>query len=100
VPKGEFPQTLAPYYTLTMEPTTAQLRTAIEVLKSLDKRLNDQAADSVMRLPESKLGDQYAERIESKTIEQSTRIKLVTAQLEAWREELKQQRRQCVSHHV
>ena len=81
-------------------PSAAQLRTAIEVLRSLDARLNETAAHSVAQLPESKLGDQYAERIESKNIEQSARIKLVAAQLEGWRNEVREQRRQCVSHHV
>ncbi len=36
---------------ITMQPTTAELRTAIEVLKVLDQRLNDQAAHSVRQLP-------------------------------------------------
>jgi hypothetical protein len=81
-------------------PTTAQLRTAIEVLKSLDQRLNEAASHSTMQLPDSKLGGRYADRIESQTIEQTARIKLVSAQLENWHEEITQQRRQCVSHHV
>ena len=85
---------------IMQSPSTAQLRTAIEVLKKLDQRVNEEAASSVMQLPENKLGDQYAERLESKTIEQSARIKLVTAQLEGWREQLRKEQRQCVSHRV
>jgi hypothetical protein len=81
-------------------PTTAQLRTAIEVLSRLDSRLNEHATHSVKKLPESALGGQYAGRIESSAIEQTGRIKLVAAQLECWRDELLEQRRQCVSHHV
>jgi hypothetical protein len=43
--------------------TTAQLRTAIEVLNKLAERLNEQAAHSVIQMPESRLGDDYATRI-------------------------------------
>lgn len=81
-------------------PTTAQLRTAIEVLKRLDSRLNEHATHSMGQLPESALGGQYAARIESSAIEQTSRIKVVAAQLEHWREELGQQRKHCVSHHA
>jgi hypothetical protein len=81
-------------------PTTAQLRTAIEVLNKLGERLNSHAEHSVMQLSESPLGAQYAGRIEMGAIEQTTRIEAVAAQLKYWREELLEQRRQCVSHHV
>ncbi len=81
-------------------PTTAQIRTTIEVLKRLDKRLNEHATHSLNQLPESALGGQYAARIESSAIEQTSRIKVVAAQLERWRDEMLEQRRQCVSHHV
>jgi len=81
-------------------PTTAQLRTAIEVLKKLGERLNEDAAHSVMQLPETQFGDQYAARIEARAIERTTQIQIVAAQLESWRSELLEQRRQCVSHHV
>jgi hypothetical protein len=81
-------------------PSTAQIRTAIEVLKRLDIRLNEHASHSLNQLSESALGGQYAARIESSAIEQTGRIKIVAAQLEHWRDELNQQRRQCVSHHV
>ena len=81
-------------------PTTAQLRTAIQVLKRLDTRLNEHSAHSMNQLPESALGGQYAARIESSAIEQTSRIKIVAAQLEHWRDELSQQCRQCVSRHA
>jgi len=81
-------------------PTTAQLRTAIEVLKKLGERLNEHAAHSVIQLPDTQLGDRYAGHIEVRAIEQTTRIQTVAAQLEQWRDELLQQRRQCVSHYV
>jgi hypothetical protein len=80
--------------------TTAQLRTAIEVLNKLAERLNEQAAHSVIQMPESRLGDDYATRIESRTIEQTTRIETVAAQLKSWREEILQQQKQSISIHV
>ena len=81
-------------------PTTAQLRTAIEVLNKLGERLNTHAEHSVMQLAESPLGAHYAGRIEVGTIEQTTRIEAVATQLKNWRDEMLEQRRQCVSHHV
>lgn len=83
-----------------MTPTTAELRTAIEVLKMLDQRLNDQAAHSVMQLPNTDLGDQYAEQIEARTIEQTSHIEKVSMQLQNWREELLQQQKQQVAQSV
>ena len=80
--------------------TTVQIRTAIEVLKKLGERLNERTENSVMQLRESQSGDRQAGRIETNTIEQTTRIQSVAAQLEQWREDLGQQRSQCVSHHV
>ena len=86
---------------LTMQtPTTAQLRTAIEVLKKLEERIDNHGNHSLMQLPATRLGDDYAARIEWQTIEQIARLKTVMAQLESWRDELKQERRQCVTHHV
>ena len=81
-------------------PTTAQLRTAIEVLTKLGERLNTHAEHSVMQLSESPLGAHYAGRIEVGAIEQTSRIEAVATQLKNWRDELLQQERQCVSHHV
>jgi hypothetical protein len=85
---------------ITMQPTTAELRTAIEVLKMLDQRLNDHAAHSVEQLPDTELGDRYAEQIEARTIEQASHIEKVSAQLKNWREELLQQQKQQVSQSV
>ena len=74
-------------------PTTAQIRTAIEVLKKLGERLNEHAADSVIQLPDTQLREHYAGRIEVRAIEQITQVQTVAAQLEQWRDELLQQRR-------
>ena len=83
-----------------LTPTTAQIRTAIEVIKKLGERLNEHATHSIKQLPESQLGGQYAARIESSAIEQTSRTKIVAAQLERWRDDLLEQRGQCASHHV
>ena len=77
-----------------LTPTTAELRTAIEVLKMLDQRINDHAAHSVKQLPETELGDQYAAHIEAQTIEQTSHIEKVSMQFKNWREELLQQQKQ------
>jgi len=81
-------------------PTTAQIRTAIEVLKKLGERINTHAGDSVMQLSETPNSAHHAGHIEVGAIEQTTRIESVTTQLKQWRDELGQDRRQCVSHHV
>ena len=81
-------------------PTTRQLRTAIEVLKNLEERVDNHATNVVIQLPDTRYGDDYAARIESQTIEQIARVKTVMAQLESWRAELKQERRQYVTHHI
>jgi hypothetical protein len=83
-----------------MTPTTAELRTAIEVLKMLDKHINDHAAHSVAQLPNTELGDRYAAHIEARTIEQVSPIEKVSTQLKNWRDELLQAPRQKVSQSV
>jgi hypothetical protein len=85
---------------ITMQPTTAELRTAIEVLTMLDQRLNDHAAHSVKQLPDTELGDRYATHIEDQTTEQTSHIGKVSMQLQNWREELLQQQQQRVAHRV
>jgi hypothetical protein len=81
-------------------PTTAQIRTAMEVLKKLGERIKAHAAHSVMQLPDSDLGADYAARIETRTMEQTSGIVGVVAQPESWRDELQQQRRHRVHHRV
>ena len=81
-------------------PSTTQIRTAIDVLKKYGERLNHNAVNTVIELSDSQLHDQQPGRIEARTIEQTTRIETVAAQLETWRNELLQQQSQCVSHHV
>ena len=78
-------------------PTTTEIRTAIEVLKKFGEHINTNAANEAIGLHESQHSDQQAARIGSQTIEQTTRIETVAAQLAAWRDELLQERRPCVS---
>jgi len=81
-------------------PTSHDFRAAIAVLNKLSRRIDNEAAQCVMRLPDSHYGDQHAVRIETQTLEQTSRIAAVIAQLESWHDELEQQRRHCVSHRV
>jgi len=81
-------------------PTIHDFRAAITVLNRLSQRIGNDAAERVMRLPESRFGDQHATKIEAQTMEQTSRISAVIAQLEGWRDELQQQRRHRVTHRV
>ena len=83
-----------------LTPTTAELLNAIEVLNKLGERINTDTNHSVMQMPESSLGEHYAGRIQVNAIEQTSRIQIVTEQLQNWRDELLQQRRQNVSQSV
>lgn len=81
-------------------PTTAEIRTAIEVLKRLGERIHEGAVHSKMQMPESQLGERYAAKVEVNAIEQTSRIEIVAGQLKNWRDELLQQRSQHVSQSV
>ena len=83
-----------------LTPTTAELRTAIEVLKMLGQRINDYAAHSVSQLPDTELGDQYAAHIEAQTIEQTSHLEKVSMQLKNWRDELVQEQKQHVAQSI
>jgi hypothetical protein len=83
-----------------LTPTTAELRTAIEVLKMLGQRINEHAAHSVTQLPDTELGDQYAAHIEAQSIEQTSHIETVSTQLKNWRDELLQARKQQVAQSI
>lgn len=79
-------------------PTTAEIRTAIEVLKQFSEHINTHAENSAMQLAESPVSAHQAGQLGVNAIAQTTRIEGVVAQLEQWRAELHQQRRQCVAH--
>jgi len=80
--------------------STAQIRAAIELLKMLGERINDSAICSIMQLPDGRLAGDFAAQTEARNIEQITRFENVTRQLEQWRDELLQQRRQCVTNRL
>jgi len=81
-------------------PTTVEFNTAIEVLKKYAERLNEQAAHSMIQMPESRLGVDYAARIQSQTIGQIGQIETVAAQVKNWRDVIFQQADQTNSRHV
>ena len=81
-------------------PTTVEFNTAIEVLKKYAERLNEQAAHSMIQMPESRLGVDYAARIQSQTIGQIGQIETVAAQIGNWRDEIFQQPDQTNFRHV
>lgn len=81
-------------------PTDSEFRAAITVLNRLSRCIENDAAERVMPLPESRYGDQHAIRIEAQTMKQTSRISAVITQLESWRDELQQQRRHRVTHRV
>lgn len=81
-------------------PTPFEIRTAIQVLQKLTERINTHAAHFATQLPDTRLGSDYAAQSGARAIDQSTRIESVKSQLENWRDELVQQRKQCVSNHV
>ena len=58
-------------------PESAQICTPIYMLKKFSERLNKRAAHSVLQLPETRLGNDQAGRIETAAIEQTSRIKTV-----------------------
>ena len=75
-------------------PTPIQIKIAIEVLKKYAERLNEQAAHSLIQMPESRLGADYAARIQSQAIGQISDIEAVAAQLTNWLDEIIQPQKQ------
>ncbi len=66
----------------------------------LGQRLDDHAAHSVMQLPQTELGDQYAAHIQAQTTEQTSHIEKVSMQLQNWRDELLQQQKKQIAQSV
>ena len=94
-------QTDNPEFHLTMStPTTAEIHTAIQVLKKLGERFTEHAEHSKLQMPESPLGEHYAAQIEVSAIEQTTRIETVARQLQSWSDELLPPQDQPISNHV
>lgn len=82
------------------EPTTTQLRIAIEVLQKLGGRINEHAARSVRQILPSSVAGELAGQISVNAMEQTKQVEEITGLLKTWHGELEQRRRQCVSHHV
>ena len=55
-------------------PTTAQIHTAIQVLKKYGEHINHNATNLIIKLPETRFGDHVAARAKVVNIEQVTRI--------------------------
>ena len=53
-----------------------------------------------MKLPQTNFGDDYAARIETRTTEQTVRIKAVAGQLKGWSKDLNQVTERPPSYHV
>jgi hypothetical protein len=83
-----------------LTPSTAELLNVIEALNELCERIKMSATHSVLQMPDSGLGEYYAGRIGVNNIEQASRSKIVTEQLQKWRHAFIQQRRQNVSQSV
>ena len=81
-------------------PTTSEFNTAIEALKKYAERLNEQATHSVIQRSESRLGVDYAARIQSQTIGQISHIETVAEQVKNWRDEIFHQSDQSNFRHV
>ena len=75
-------------------PTTAEFNTTIKVLKKYAEGLNEQATHSMIQMPESRLGVDYAARIQSQTIGQISHVEAVAAQLTNWLDEIIQPQKQ------
>ena len=73
-------------------PSPNELRVAIKILTALCERIDNDAAERVMRLPDCAFGDRHATRIESQTLEQTARIEAVITELNIWQETLRQRR--------
>jgi hypothetical protein len=81
-------------------PSSFELPTAIRVLEKLTERRTQDSAHSVMQMPNSPLGNQYATNIGKDAASKIDQIKAVKQQLESWQQELKELRRQYVSNRI
>jgi len=70
------------------------------VLKKVEERIDNGATQSTVQVPDARLGEGDSAHSNSEPIEQMARVKTLSAQLENWRDYLKQEPRQPVIHHV
>lgn len=81
-------------------PSTAQIRTTIEVLEKLGERINEFAARSARQIPNCSLSGQMAGQIGMNAMEQTKQVQEITGLLKTWHGELEHRRKQTTSHHV
>jgi hypothetical protein len=81
-------------------PTTAQIRTAIEVLERLDERITKNAARSLFQMPPCHGVGVVAGQIAVDAQEQTKQVKSLTGLLQTWHGELERKQKQGVSVHV
>ncbi len=81
-------------------PSTAQIRTAMEVLEKLGKRINEYAARSARQIPNCSLSGQMAGQIGLNAMEQTKQVQEITGLLKTWHGELEHRRKQTPSYHV
>ena len=82
------------------EPTTIQLRTAMEVLQKLGERINEHAAKSVRQIPPSSVNGLLAGQISANAMEQKKQVGEITSLLKTWHGELEYRRKQTTSYHI
>lgn len=70
------------------------------MLEKLTERIGQDSAHSVMQMPDSQLGNQYAANIRRDAAEKIDQINSVKQQLENWQQELKELRRRYVSNRI
>ena len=81
-------------------PTTYEIRAAMEVLKSLDQRLQERAAHTVRQVPPTVLGNHYAGQLKAQANEKTGHIGKVVQELQDWREELLKAQKQSVTQSI
>lgn len=71
-------------------PSSGDILIAVKVLEAYRNQLHIEAAHNIVELPETSLGQHYAGRIGSQTIESSGRIDDLIMGLNDWRQSLRQ----------
>ena len=70
-------------------PSPGDIIIAVKVLEAFRDQLHIEAACSIIELPETSLGQNYARRIGSQTLEKSGRIEEVITRLNDWKDSLR-----------
>lgn len=81
-------------------PTTAQIRTAIEVLEKLGERVTKNAARSLLQLPPCHGVGGVAGRIAVDAQEKNKQVQAITGLLQTWHGELERKQKQTFTQHV